>query len=146
MNINVINNTKFNINKKYYKNFLIDTTFISKINGTVTLVFVDNNEIKRLNKEYRNKNKITDVLTFVLDDNPHLSDIIISYEWVLNNIIEAKVKLEVCKLIIHSALHIKNIHHTYSKKSILKNRKKMKKLYDKVVSYRKQKKIRSSKA
>lgn len=139
MSVDIINNTKFNINKKYYKNFLIDTTFISKIDGAVTLVFVDNNEIKRLNKEYRDKDKVTDVLTFIIDDNPHISDIIISYEWVLNNTEELKIKLEVCKLIIHSVLHIKNIHHTYSKKSILGNRKKMKKLYNKVVSYRKQK-------
>lgn len=146
MNGNVINNTKFNINIKYYKKFLIDTAFISKIDGAVTLVFVDNNEIKRLNKEYRFKDKVTDVLTFILDDNPNLSDIIVSYEWVLNNVVESKVKLEVCKLIIHSALHIKNIHHTYSKKSILGNRKKMKKLYNKVINYRKNKKNRGSKA
>ncbi len=140
MHVDVINNTKFSINKKYYKNFLRDTVFVSKIEGTTTLVFVDNDEIKRLNKEYRNKDKTTDVLTFIIDDNPHLSDIIISYEWVLNIKEESKVKLEVCKLIIHSILHIKNIHHTYSKKSILENRKKMKKLYNKVIEYRKTKK------
>ena len=140
MSVNVINNTKFTINKNYYKNFLRDTVFISKIDGTTTLVFVDNDEIKRLNKEYRAKDKTTDVLTFIIDDNPHLSDIIISYEWVLNIKEESKVKLEVCKLIIHSILHIKNIHHTYSKKSILENRKKMKNLYNKVIEYRKTKK------
>ena len=140
MSVNVINNTKFTINKNYYKNFLRDTVFISKIDGTTTLVFVDNDEIKRLNKEYRAKDKTTDVLTFIIDNNPHLSDIIISYEWVLNIKEESKVKLEVCKLIIHSILHIKNIHHTYSKKSILENRKKMKNLYNKVIEYRKTKK------
>ena len=140
MSVDVINNTKFSINKKYFKNFLIDTILVSKIDGVTTLVFVDNDEIKRLNKEYRNKDKTTDVLTFIIDDSPNLSDIIISYEWVLNNKEESKVKLEVCKLIIHSILHIKNIHHTYSKKSILENRKRMKKLYDKVIEYRKTKK------
>lgn len=140
MSVATINNTEFNINIKYYKTFLKDALFVSKVKGITTLVFVYNDDIMQLNKEYRNKDKTTDVLTFILDDNPQTSDIVISYEWVLNTIEDKKVKREVCKLIIHSILHIKKIHHTYSKKSILENRKKMKALYNEVLIYRKTKK------
>ena len=52
MSVDVINNTKFSINKKYFKNFLIDTILVSKIDGVTTLVFVDNDEIKRLSEKY----------------------------------------------------------------------------------------------
>lgn len=44
----------------------------------INIILVDNNEIKRLNKEYRNKNYITDVLTFPDGYLNNLGDVFVS--------------------------------------------------------------------
>ena len=62
-------------------------------------------------------------------------DIVISYEWVKNRYSEEKIKKTVLKLIIHSVLHLKGIHHNYSKKSLMENNEKMKELYYKIIKY-----------
>ncbi len=140
--LQVINNTLHEINTKYYGYFLKQTLTVADIKGIINLIFVDDNKILNLNKNYLNKNKTTDVLTFIIDDNPFTADIFISYDWVLKNYCEKKIKSEVRKLLIHSALHLKGIHHTYSKKSLLENRKLMKELNEKVLIYIKNKKQR----
>ena len=134
-----INNTDHEIDIKRYKYFLKKSLFVAEVSGVINLVFVSNDEILNLNKEYRNKNKTTDVLTFIIDDTPFTADIIISYDWVLENYKTEKIKKEIYKLIIHSILHLKGIHHTYTKKSLLENREKMRELYVKVIKHIKNK-------
>lgn len=79
-------------------------------NFEVDLKFVSIQEIHRLNKEYREIDKPTDVLSFPIQDNiPNdikapilLGDIIICPEM-------AKDSIE--KLISHSTLHLLGFHH-----------------------------------
>lgn len=137
--LSVINNTKHKINIKHYRYFFKKSLFVAEVSGVINLVFVSNDEILNLNKEYRNKNKTTDVLTFIIDESPFTADIIISYDWALESYRTEKLKKEIYKLIIHSILHLKGIHHTYTKKSLLENREKMRELYVKVIKYIKNK-------
>ncbi len=139
--IAAINNTEHEINIKRYRYFLRKSLIVAEVSGVINLVFVSNEEILNLNKEYRNKDKTTDVLTFIIDENPFTADIIISYDWVLESYKTEKIKKEIYKLIIHSILHLKGIHHTYTKKSLLANREKMRELYVKVMKYIKNKKL-----
>lgn len=135
MKVNVFNETDYDINIKYYKYFLYNSLIVSGINGDVNLLFCDDEYIKKLNNDFRNKDKATDVLTFPMGDADEGGDIVISYEWVKNRYSEDKIKKTVLKLIIHSILHLKGIHHNYSKKSIMENNEKMKELYYKVIKY-----------
>lgn len=49
------------------------------INGKeVAVTFVDNNQIQQLNRQFRDKDKATDVLSFPLEEEDALGDIIIS--------------------------------------------------------------------
>ncbi|WP_020004275.1 rRNA maturation RNase YbeY [Brachyspira innocens] len=140
MKVNVFNETDYDINIKYYKYFLYNSLIVSGINGDVNLLFCDDEYIKKLNNDFRNKDKATDVLTFPMGDADEGGDIVISYEWVKNRYSEEKIKKTVLKLIIHSILHLKGIHHNYSKKSLMENNEKMKELYYKVIKYIKDKK------
>lgn len=138
MKANVFNQTNYDINLKYYKYFLHSALKVSKINGEVNLLFSDNEYIRELNKKFRNKDKATDVLTFPAGDKfdkEEGGDIVISYEWVKNEYAEKNIKKIILKLIVHSILHLKGVHHDYSEKSLKENYKKMKELYLKVISY-----------
>ena len=135
MEINIFNETNYDINLRYYKYFLYCSSKIAKIDVYINLVFSDNKYIKCLNNDFRNKNKETDVLTFPMGDINEGGDIVISYEWVVNRYKEDKIRITVLKLIIHSILHLKGIHHNYTKESLMKNNDRMKKLYYKVIKY-----------
>lgn len=135
MKVNIFNETDYDINLKYYKYFLYCSSKTAGIDGDVNLLFCDNEYIKMLNNKFRNKNKATDVLTFPMGDINEGGDIVISYEWVKERYKEEKIKKTILKLIIHSILHLKGIHHNYSKKSLMENNQKMKELYYEVIKY-----------
>lgn len=116
---------KYNIINK--PNIEVDTNIIDKIlitisnsielkqNWILNIVFLDDNSIKNLNKQYRNIDKSTDVLSFhYFNDFSNLKDDDIAGEIILSQtkIIEQWktywlwIKWEFYKLLIHSILHI----------------------------------------
>ena len=95
----------------------------------VSVTFCDNEYIKVLNNEYRNKDSATDVLSFPMYDidelesetNPDgsvsLGDIVISLERAAEqaNELGHSLKREVAFLVIHSTLHLLGYDHELSK-------------------------------
>lgn len=86
----------------------------------VSLLFVDNNEIRKINKRYLNRNHSTNVITFSLTEgefgniNPKvLGDIVISVETALKDAGEAGIELndELEYLMIHGMLHLLKYNH-----------------------------------
>ena len=86
---------------------------------SLTLLLSNNKSIKKLNKNFRNKNKSTDILSFPsskkirITKNTYLGDIIISYEY-LNKPKSQNLKLfkeKVIKLFIHGFLHLLGFDH-----------------------------------
>ncbi|MCC8042595.1 MAG: rRNA maturation RNase YbeY [Oscillospiraceae bacterium] len=93
----------------------------------VSVLFVDNSEIHRLNKLYRNKDRATDVLSFPLGQDGHydvncetgaklLGDVVISMETAVK---QAKMyghslEREVGFLTVHSMLHLLGYDHETS--------------------------------
>ena len=101
----------------------------------LTILLSNNDNIKKLNKKFRNKNKPTDVLSFPFNkklnikNNSYLGDIVISYEFInkpkpLNNL-EFKKKL--VKIFVHGFLHLLGYDHIKLKdfKKMLKEEKKI---------------------
>ena len=101
--------------------FLIDTASLEKITESLTkkdieLIVVKNDEIQELNKEHRNIDKATDVLSFPMDfemPNMPLGSIVISTDFV-----EEKAKEyghtfneEFSLLFIHGLLHLLKYDH-----------------------------------
>ncbi|MCF6466531.1 rRNA maturation RNase YbeY [Clostridium sp. Cult2] len=105
----------------------------------ISLTFVDNEQIRELNREYRKVDMETDVLSFPLEQDeflipiPMLGDIIISAEKALEQSIEYGHSLirEISYLTVHSMLHLLGYDHmNESDKPIMRNKEKeiMKKL------------------
>ena len=108
---------------------------------SLTLLLSNNQNIKRLNKNFRKKNKPTDILSFPFKKNIRISqktyigDIIISYDFI-NKPKKQKLKLFKAKLIktfIHGFLHLLSFNHIKNK-DYLKMIKEEKKIYKSVIS------------
>jgi len=93
----------------------------------VSVTFVSNNEIKNLNKTYRNKDAVTDVLSFPLNENDNyeinaetgavvLGDIVISLETAFKQAenFGHSLEREIGFLTVHSMLHLLGYDHETS--------------------------------
>ena len=88
------------------------------------IVLCNNEEIHRINKEYRDKDSATDVITFalfadsenqfILDNQIQLGQIIISLEKVAQQAEENNIsqKTELLNLLAHGILHLLGMDHT----------------------------------
>ena len=68
-------NDNYNVDFKYnYLKKVIKRTLKHEDvkNSYFSIIFVDNEEIQRINKEYRGIDKITDVISFAFEDNNNL--------------------------------------------------------------------------
>lgn len=86
----------------------------------ISVTFVDDEEIRELNKEYRNVDKSTDVLSFPLEENEFdipgntlLGDIIISAETAKRQSEEYghSLEREIAYLAAHSMFHLMGYDH-----------------------------------
>ena len=60
-------------NYRYLKKVLNATLKHEKINNAVfSIIFVDNDTIQEINREYRGMDKVTDVISFAFEDNGRL--------------------------------------------------------------------------
>lgn len=74
----------------------------------ISMAFVDVKTMKRLNRAYRGKDGLTDVLSFTLDDQDQLGELVISYDQARKQAKDLKhsVRDEIVFLIVHGLLHL----------------------------------------
>ena len=77
----------------------------------VNIIFIDERKIKELNREYREKDEVTDVLSFNIDSDDTFGEIYLCPEYVINQFNEDKHIEEILRLIIHGLLHLKGYEH-----------------------------------
>ena len=141
ININVFSNEKawtkklkkkdlfFNkICKSFPKNYL----FLNK-KVSFSLLLSNNKNIKKLNKDFRNKNESTDILSFPfskkmkISKKTYIGDIVISYNFINNPKSQSSKQFEekLIKTFIHGFLHLLNFDHKKNKdyKKMLKEEK-----------------------
>lgn len=104
----------------------------------VSVSFVTNEEIRTLNREYRNVDSETDVLSFPMDDEEFdgiiiLGDIVLSTQRIIEqaNDFEHSLEREMLYLTVHSMLHLLGYDHmSAEEKEEMRSREKeiMKKL------------------
>ena len=82
----------------------------------ISLLLTDDEIIRQLNKEYRNKDKSTDVLSFPMEDDIMLGDIAISVDTAKRQAEEAEINFdrETAFLFIHGLLHLLGYDHETS--------------------------------
>ena len=127
INVNVFSNEKAWSKKLKKKEFFFNQIckafpkkykFLGK-KISFSLLLSNNKKIKKLNKEFRNKNKPTDILSFPINKKikiskqTYIGDIIISYDFIdkpkSQKIINFKEKL--VKIFIHGFLHLLGFNH-----------------------------------
>lgn len=94
-------------------------------NPLLNIVLVNNKRIQKINKEYRNIDAVTDVISFAFeevndvnyDDIRFLGEIYISYERCCEQAQEFghSVRRELCYLAVHGLLHLLGYDHMNEK-------------------------------
>ena len=102
-------------------------SFLKKGKFDFTLLFSGNKRIKDLNKKYRKKNKISDILSFPFyeqkvlknlmkkKDHIYLGDIIINVDKIKDKSNKKKFKLNFDKLWVHGLIHLFGYRHKMNK-------------------------------
>ena len=89
--------------------------FFRKKNHEFTILLTNNIKMKKLNLKFRNKNKITDVLSFPLKikskNKLYVGDIAISFEIINKRSKSSFFDLEFDKMWIHGYLHLIGYDH-----------------------------------
>lgn len=119
----IINNTNKEIQEinklNEYMKFIVNKLGVKE--AIFNIIFVSNNEIHEINKEYRNTDRVTDVISFALEDNENevfkefrlLGDIYIAIDVAYDQAIEYNHsrEREVCFLATHGLLHLLGYDH-----------------------------------
>lgn len=111
------------ITKKFVKDITETILEILNIEGIeISITLTDNQTIKELNKQWRNKDKPTDVLSFPMEDSIGykyrlLGDVVISLPFAKKQAKEIgfSYKEEILRLLIHGILHLLGYDHERSK-------------------------------
>ena len=123
MEIGLFNQTNENIKKELKVVYEVLVHGLSKLKideAIFNVIIVDNEYIHKLNKDYRNIDRETDVITFALEDdktfNPEvrvLGDIYISIDKAKSQSVEYGHSLlrELCFLAVHGMLHLLGYDH-----------------------------------
>jgi probable rRNA maturation factor len=126
--------------KKICKAFPKKYKFLNK-KVSFTLLLSNNKNIKKLNKNFRNKDKSTDILSFPFSKKikilkqTYIGDIIISYNF-MNKPKSQKSKIfkeKVIKTFIHGLLHLLGFDHVKNK-DYIKMQKEEEYIYQSVIS------------
>lgn len=117
----------------------LESENIPEQTNELSVSFVNDEEILKLNSKYRNKHKATDVLSFPqlkksakTPPPPTLGDIVISLEYAQKSAKRYGIKLEaeLLRLLIHGILHLLGYdHENVSDSKRQKMKRKEKKLY-----------------
>lgn len=78
--------------------------------------FVDEDEGRRLNQDYRGKDYATNVLTFVYDPSPPTGDIVLCAPVIAREAVEQGKPLEAhyAHMVVHGMLHLQGYDHEHA--------------------------------
>ncbi|GAB6077458.1 rRNA maturation RNase YbeY [Hydrogenobaculum acidophilum] len=107
--------------KSLIKKRALDTLkFFDFKNSILDIYITSDEEIKELNKNYRQKDKPTDVLSFnineFVENYYYLGEIVISYETAQRQALEyeASIEQEMTRLLVHGIVHLMGYDHELS--------------------------------
>jgi probable rRNA maturation factor len=82
-------------------------------NTQIQVTLTDDKTIRELNKKWRDKDAVTDVLSFELDEEGLLGEIVVNREQAERQAAEYgnDVEHEIAALVEHGVLHLLGVHH-----------------------------------
>lgn len=102
------------VDTEAWSNFAVKTlSAIGKHESSATIAFVSDKSIRKLNQQFRNIDKATDVLSFPADDETNLGDVAISVQTAAAQAKENGLtfETEIAQLILHGLLHLSGYDH-----------------------------------
>ena len=107
------------------KKCMLWLSHIVKAETTLTIRIVDEAESQLLNNQYRKKNEPTNVLSFLISDNPLLGDIILCHSVIKKEALAQKKSIDdhYAHLIIHGYLHLIGFDHTKNDDALIMENK-----------------------
>ena len=116
-----------NYNDKRWKKYDIDFSHIATAAGPhnndaeVSIILTNDTEIHKLNKQYRDMDKPTNVLSFELGDDLLLGDIYISLDTVKREAKNAKISVEehTAHMVVHGMLHLQGYDHIKDDEAVI---------------------------
>ena len=135
-----LNLAKIKIKKNLFEKIIKLVLGAEKKQGEISVVLVNSQEIKKINKKYRGKNEITDVISFSNKDvknnfvlhpkEKQLGEIFLCPEKLKKSAKESETDFdsEFARSFIHGILHLLGYDHK-NKKELLKMEKKEKKYF-----------------
>lgn len=99
-----------------------------KLKKELTIVFLSKAKMQKINKQFRKKDKPTDILSFTGQDSQSLGELILCLDILKKQAIDQKhsLKNEITYMLIHGILHLLGYDHEVS----LQEEKRMFKLQD----------------
>lgn len=98
----------------------LDKLQFEDVESELSIVLTDDVEIKKLNREWRQKNKATNVLSFPAFETavgqkpgPMLGDIVLAFETIEQEALESNIRFldHLSHLIVHGLLHLLGYDH-----------------------------------
>jgi probable rRNA maturation factor len=91
----------------------LEETLARPLSGTLSVAFVGDKQIRSANRQYRGKDKTTDVLSFIYTTRPLHGEILISTNQAKRQARQQGVGLaqEVRRLFVHGLLHVLGFDH-----------------------------------
>ena len=111
MNVEIANLQKYYKIKDYKIKQVVKEVLGKKSSSAkLSFAFVDNNEIKRLNKKYFDSDDVTDVIAFPLDNHKNAlnGEIVVSVETAVDTAVKENVDVEgeIILYVVHGLLHL----------------------------------------
>lgn len=146
MNIEILNQTQDKIPKKFVqdwtklviKNLKSQKNLsrkISQLEKDLIVVFVTSAKMKKLNSQFRGKNKHTDILSFEPIEESSLGELVLCLPVLKNQAREHKLSLnhEIGYMLIHGILHLLGYDHETGENDAKKMFKIQDTLFDKLL-------------
>jgi len=118
MKLAYLNADEFKVDVTHFEPFVsLLMGEVECLNGVLNVIFVDDAEIQQLNREYRDKDRPTDVLSFNYEGDMNASEVFgevyVSVETAQRQAVDHKHSLhdELVKLVVHGILHVHGYDH-----------------------------------
>lgn len=121
MEITIINKTKIKINKKEIKENILTLSRHLGFKGSITVYFCGDKLCRRINKDFLKRNGLTDVISFPINENGYIGDVLINLRQVERQarLYKISFKEELKRILIHGILHILGYDHEKDKGEML---------------------------
>jgi len=85
---------------------------VLNVKENINIVFVISPKIRQLNKKYREKDEVTDVLSFNIDSESVLGEVYVCPKYLINTVAGENVEEQFVRVLVHGILHLQGYDHT----------------------------------